>query len=311
MSKASGLVLIAAGLAVAAYMVPPRTETGEAELAQPVGTVEKAATAPDARTDRSPLAQPAFRQIATPAAPPPPAAAAPPSAVPPFSPPVVVTLAQRPGGDAAAPAAKTAPAPRDREGLTRELQRELKRVGCYDGEVNGVWTPGTRAAMRTFIERINATLPVDGPDPILFALVQGQQDKVCGKPCPAGEGLSQDGRCLPAAILAQAAKRGVQPSALAGATPPKAAPNAPTPAITGWTATTVAAAPPPAGPEGRMALAGPVGEDGQPAPVAGALPPADAAAAAAKQAPPRPAARPRSGRTNWAQSVFRHGQSPN
>src|SRR5262249_4147212 len=28
----------------------------------------------------------------------------------------------------------------DRVSLTRELQRELKRVGCYDGEVSGVWS---------------------------------------------------------------------------------------------------------------------------------------------------------------------------
>ena len=43
---------------------------------------------------------------------------------------------------------------------------ELRRVGCYGGELNGVWTPATRLAMKAFTERVNATLPVGDPDDI-------------------------------------------------------------------------------------------------------------------------------------------------
>jgi hypothetical protein len=32
----------------------------------------------------------------------------------------------------------------DGEYLTRELQRELRRVGCYAGDINGAWTPSTQ-----------------------------------------------------------------------------------------------------------------------------------------------------------------------
>src|SRR5947207_1138662 len=92
--------------------------------------------------------------------------------------------------------------------MARELQRELKRVGCYDGEINATWTPSTRRAMKAFTDRVNATLPVEEPDYILLALVQSHQDNVCGKPCPAGQGLSEAGRCLPNAILARAATKG-------------------------------------------------------------------------------------------------------
>jgi len=90
----------------------------------------------------------------------------------------------------------------DRVALARELQRELKRVGCYDGEINGVWTPATRRAMQAFTERVNAALPSDGPDVVLLTLVRDQQDKACGVACPAGQALASDGRCLPAAVLA-------------------------------------------------------------------------------------------------------------
>jgi hypothetical protein len=150
----------------------------------------------------------------------PPAAAtpqlAPKRAVPPsaarsaatFSAPVVVTLPYR--AELAPPPAaqKVARMPRDRTSLARDLQLELRRVGCYGGELNGVWTPATRKAMKAFTDRVNATLPIEEPDDILLTLVQAHQGEACGKPCPAGQGLSDDGRCLPGAILAQAAKKG-------------------------------------------------------------------------------------------------------
>ena len=169
---------------------------------------------------------------------------------------------------------RAAAIPRDRDTLARELQKELKRVGCYEGELNGVWTPLTRRAMKAFTDRVNATLPVEEPDAILFAMVQGHQDKVCGKPCPSSQGLSEDGRCLPNAILAKAARKGLPPAAVAQLPKSNPAPaDKPAPAITGWSTVTTAAAPVPAaapapavasaptpGPpptDGRMALAGP------------------------------------------------------
>jgi hypothetical protein len=172
--------------------------------------------------------------------------------------------------------------PKDRDTLTRELQKELRRVGCYEGELNGAWTPMTRRAMKAFTDRINATLPVEEPDAILYTMVQSQQDKVCGKPCPAGQGLSEDGRCLPSAILAKAARKTPTPATTVAQLPRTAVPppaEKPAPVITGWSTTSRAAAPtPPLAPapalaaapaatplgpaptEGRMALAGPAVE---------------------------------------------------
>lgn len=172
--------------------------------------------------------------------------------------------------------------PKDRDSLARELQKELRRVGCYEGELNGVWTPATQRAMKTFTVRVNATLPVDEPDAVLFAMVQSQQERVCGKPCPIDQGLSEDGRCLPNAVLAKAARK-PSPSAVATHVPASGAPaGKPRPAPNDWSATVTAARPtPPADgaavavtqpapatpppSEGRMALAGPTAEQAPPA----------------------------------------------
>ena len=51
--------------------------------------------------------------------------------------------------------------------------RELKRVGCYEGEIHGVWTRSTRDAMERFTELANAKLPTQEPDIVLLSLVRG------------------------------------------------------------------------------------------------------------------------------------------
>ena len=69
--------------------------------------------------------------------------------------------------------------PMDREQLARSLQRELRRVGCYAGDVNGAWGPQSRQAMSRFTDRIKVRLPVEAPDHVLLKLVQDQQQPVC------------------------------------------------------------------------------------------------------------------------------------
>jgi len=131
------------------------------------------------------------------------------------------------------------PHPGDRASLARELQRELARVGCYDGEINGAWTTSTRQAMKAFIERVNAALPTNHPDAILLTLVRGHSGKACGTSCPAGQGRPDTGRCVPTEILQREANRTV-------------------PASTAWATTTTVAPGLPL--EGQMSLAGPKSE---------------------------------------------------
>jgi hypothetical protein len=307
MSKASGFVLLVAGLAAAAYVVVPwANDTSEpdqlpsfsdaAKLLPASGASEVAVVTPEPL----PSAQPA-----------PPVEAAPQrTPVPSFSAPVVVTLAQRPSETASPMPQKAGTLPRDRDAIGRELQKELKRVGCYEGELNGAWTPSTRQAMKAFTDRVNATLPTDEPDSILLTLVQAYQDKVCGKPCPVGQGLSEAGRCMPSSILARAAKKGATPVTTAAAPAEKL-----TPAITAWSTTTTAATPAPTATpaiapaggspptDGRMALAGPATPEATP-PAGTPTPPAATPPVAAKRTP-------KISEGNWARNVFRHQQSLN
>jgi hypothetical protein len=297
MSKAGGLILILGGLAVAAYVMPSDNDASGPDAARQVDVAKSARVAEVASQDLVvPKPQPAFRPIASATA----RAAEP---IPAFSAPVVVTIAQRASEASSVPSRATA-IPRDRDALARELQKELKRVGCYDGELNGAWTPSTRRAMKAFTDRVNATLPVEEPDAVLFVMVQSQQDRVCGKPCPVGQGISEDGRCLPNAILAKATKKGPLPT------------ERPAPAVTGWSTTITAATPasPPvvtAGPAaaspptaGRMALAGPTTET---APPGAALPYNASPPAAAPNPTLRPPAPPnrvvQRSEASWARTM--------
>jgi hypothetical protein len=169
--------------------------------------------------------------------------------------------------------------------LGRELQRELARVGCYEGELSGTWTPAARKAMKAFTDRVNATLPVDEPDYILLMLVMAYREKVCGVACPAGEGVSE-GRCVPNSIVAR------RPFQATRIVPPAS------------TSSNVAHTPTPPTPlsalgEGRMGLSGPSAPpnsapaDGQvPAAAAALNPPPQTVAAPAPSAPRRAVVRP-------------------
>jgi hypothetical protein len=148
--------------------------------------------------------------------------------------PVVVTIAE---GRAPAVPPEPRSLPKDRVTMGRQLQTELTRVGCYFGDLHGVWTRESREAMSAFIERANALLPVDDPNDILLTLVRTYDGKVCGARCPAGQGLSHTGGCVPHAILAVTSEAKSTPSV--PASPVQRA----TPAIIGWTTSIAGAAP--------------------------------------------------------------------
>ena len=286
MGKTSGCVLILAGLAVAAYALYPQRQTGTERAAAQSAPASandgaapavKAAGGPSATGDKSDFAVPSALKPAPQVAPepsqtdkteksgPPPAPGLVPS--PHFVPPVPVP-AKRPRTAVAAVAvdeapqrvpvgdSKTAAPPLDSAGLTREIQRHLKRVGCYRGDVTGVWSPSVRQAMLAFTERANATLPVDRPDPVLLAMVQSHAPDVCSATCPQGQDRAASGRCVPSAIVAAA--KGAGKSAKASTDATKKGPGA-GPMVGSAPPEPPTAAPPPSArtPDGRMALAGP------------------------------------------------------
>ena len=90
--------------------------------------------------------------------------------------------------------------------LTRDIQRELKRAGCYGGEIHGYWSAATKRALLVFMERVNASLPLDEPDYVLLATVEGNKNASCSDDCTATETRNDAGRCVPRAVHAQATR---------------------------------------------------------------------------------------------------------
>ncbi len=92
----------------------------------------------------------------------------------------------------------SSPEPTDAEAeadLARQLQVELRRVGCLKTSADGVWGRASQRAMRRFADKIDASLPTDRPDTVLLMLVEKYQDRACGTPCAIGEQPDARGRC--------------------------------------------------------------------------------------------------------------------
>ena len=110
-----------------------------------------------------------------------------------------LVVAQRPDAAKSHAYAPPAPVPRDTETLIREIQRQLKRVGCYDGAVDGKWSPQVRTASKAFADRVNARLPVDRPDYALLRLAGAHEGRACGAAdqktaLPSSPSLLREGR---------------------------------------------------------------------------------------------------------------------
>lgn len=75
----------------------------------------------------------------------------------------------------------------DQASLTRALQQELTRLGCYDGQINGQWTSRSRKAMVRLIEKVNARLPAEKPDAVLLALAKGETEGACDRSAEVAE----------------------------------------------------------------------------------------------------------------------------
>jgi hypothetical protein len=322
MSKVKGVLLVMAGLGVAAYVLSTKAEFGATTTAVDLDGSKTPARSPvhlaavpeptqrpsPPHSERKPVLPDPQLTMLPPAqeAAPESSIAAPPSQVwPPF-----VTRADRDS----APSRLPLPPPHratglftDRVSLARDLQRELRRVGCYEGEVNGVWTTSTRRAMKSFTDRVNATLPLEEPDHVLLALVRNYPDNTCGKPCPAGQGLSDAGRCVPIAMLARGAPTKGSTQLSAGTARGGMAPEPPPAIVIGRSTSTTEQLP-----DGRMALAGPR-TDGRPALPAEPMPNEGVSLLAGAEAgglPPRnqrQAGKP--GKSAWARSFWRRRDS--
>jgi len=83
----------------------------------------------------------------------------------------------------------------DRQEIARSLQLELKRVGCFDGAVDGEFSGATRAALRNFIKFAAIKLPQDELTPDALKAIRDFSKRVCPLVCPSNERAEGD-RCI-------------------------------------------------------------------------------------------------------------------
>lgn len=97
---------------------------------------------------------------------------------------------QAPSADSVAPASAT-----DVATLTRELQRELKRVGCDPGEADGVWGVKAETALKSFAGYTKIAVLTEQPTIGALDALMSQKLRVCPEQCSKGERL-ENGKCV-------------------------------------------------------------------------------------------------------------------
>jgi tetratricopeptide (TPR) repeat protein len=111
-------------------------------------------------------------------------------------------LAQAPSATAIAAASPAAPTaepssaiPRDVDTLARDLQSELKRVGCDPGPIDAQWGQQTQQALQRFAAQAKLALPLAEPTTAALHAVSAHQGRVCPLAC-ADHQIESNGRCV-------------------------------------------------------------------------------------------------------------------
>ena len=112
--------------------------------------------------------------------------------------------------------------------LVQQIQAELHRLGCYDGEIDGKWSAVTRRAMQTLGERVSVLRPVDTPDYIMLALARDQTGTVCATTQRTAEADVRDRRTTETAteVTGRGAVRPTSAATRVAATPEPERPSA-------------------------------------------------------------------------------------
>ena len=74
-------------------------------------------------------------------------------------------------------------APDRRVSLTRTLQHKLRRLGCYHGEIDGIWTSALSDAAKAFARLSKAKLPDHEPAEVLLSRMQRNGRIACVRHC--------------------------------------------------------------------------------------------------------------------------------
>ena len=66
--------------------------------------------------------------------------------------------------------------------LTGKIQRELRRVGCDPGEIDGKWSKKSQSALQRFATTTNLALHVDRPSQVALDAIVQHKARVCPEP---------------------------------------------------------------------------------------------------------------------------------
>lgn len=128
---------------------------------------------------------------------------------------VAQQVPQAPQQIAALPAPDaTPPEPRvDMRAIARELQVQLKRVGCDPGATDGNWSAKSRDALDQFNQRAGMDLDTRGATVSALETVKVQRGRICPLTCGSGQRVDGD-RCvaIPAAPKPPAKQQAARPS---------------------------------------------------------------------------------------------------
>ncbi|HEX6001591.1 MAG TPA: caspase family protein [Hyphomicrobiaceae bacterium] len=113
-------------------------------------------------------------------------------------------LAAVPPAPQSAPPAAAAPPPLSTPVLARQLQAELRRVGCTDDTPDGIWGKRSSEALEKFVRHAKLSLSTDEPTASALDAVKGRSGRVCPLECGPGT-VEKDGVCVTKAAPARPA----------------------------------------------------------------------------------------------------------
>jgi hypothetical protein len=96
---------------------------------------------------------------------------------------------------APAPPTEPNPAGPDAAKLARDLQSELRRVGCDPGAVDAQWGKMSQQALQKFTQHSALALPLGEPTTVALGAVSARQDRVCPLVCDDDE-TEVNGTCV-------------------------------------------------------------------------------------------------------------------
>jgi hypothetical protein len=94
--------------------------------------------------------------------------------------------------------------------VTKELQAQLHRVGCFEGAADGVWGEKTKVALVEFVRRSKLDVPTGAPTSIALDAVTSKRDRICPLDCGAGR-IERNGQCVAQPAPAATAAKPVRP----------------------------------------------------------------------------------------------------